>query len=314
MDDGILRKCVREVKGLESVEEVVLGGIGEPLYSKNIEWVIEELRDKRLVITTNGTIMPEKLMDQFIECVDELVISIDGMNENFESIRHFPLEEILNNISTLNQHKKKNKSKTPKISFQMVITSKNYLDMTKIVELADEYDVDKVIFSNIVPASLEDVDLVMYEMYSKKKLEKHMQKAIVKALVKKIELVIPEIMLKTERRCKFIDDDATMITVDGHVVPCYRLAHDGTEVVFGREKELKAHYFGNIAEDTLLDIWNKDDYYNYRMTVYNNQYPSCMDCDLLEGCDMAKVADVDCFGNVPSCADCLWSRRIVYCV
>ncbi len=85
-------------------------------------------------------------------------------------------------------------------------------------------------------------------------------------------------------------------------------------MVFGREKVIDAHHFGHVAEATLDEIWHKDDYVNYRSTVYNNQYPSCMDCDMLDGCDMAKHSDMDCWGNVPSCADCLWSRKIVYCV
>ncbi|MNO01582.1 hypothetical protein D3C81_2217640 [compost metagenome] len=45
----------------------------------------------------------------------------------------------------------------------------------------------------------------------------------------------------------------------------------------------------------------------------NYMYPSCTDCDLRDACDFVKTSDIDCWGNEPSCADCLWSRRIVQC-
>ncbi len=314
MDGTLLRKCVEEIVESTTVEAVVLGGIGEPVYSKDIFYVTRALKDKHLTITTNGTLMTEELADLLIDCIDEVVISVDGLAENFWAIRGFPLEQVLININALNKRKLERGSKTPNVAVQMVLTKDNYEEAPALVELAEQHDIYKVIYSNVVPASLEDADLVVYKMYEKEPLKGVLDKAILKGLMKKIEIMVPEVMLKSERRCRFIDEDSMMVTVDGYVVPCYRLAHDGTEVVFGRAKVIEAHHFGHVAESSLEEIWQKDDYVNYRSTVYNNQYPSCMDCDMLDGCDMAKNSDMDCWGNVPSCADCLWSRKIVYCV
>lgn len=314
MDPRLLNKVMIEIENNNNIKTVVLGGIGEPSYSKSIFDVLEKLGDKELIITTNGTMMSNDLIQAYIDHVDELVISVDGLSESFMKIRHFPLQTILNNIQKLNLEKAKRGSTTPRIAFQMVMSSDNYMEVPDLIDLAHENQVNKVVYSNILPASLEDEKLVMYKMYDKEPLRSSLIKASRKALPKGMEVVMPEIMLKTERHCRFIEDEATMVTVEGYVVPCYRFAHDGSEVVFGREKEIKAHHFGHIEVDTLDNIWASAAYVNYRYTVANNLYPSCMDCDLVDGCDMVKKAEMDCFGNVPSCADCLWSRKIVYCI
>lgn len=313
MDKVLLRKCLEEIKTTGSIESVVLGGIGEPTFSEDILYAIKALRDKHITVTSNGTLMSQDLVNHYVNYVDELIISIDGLSESFYQIRKIHLEQILDNIGCLNKQIKASNT-GPKIAFQMVITKDNYLEIPEIVKLASCHNVSKIIFSNIVPAVSEDTCLAMYKMYDKEPLKTILMKAMTLALARRIEVIVPEVMLKTERRCNFIEDEATMVTVEGYVVPCYRLAHDGKEVVFGREKTIQAHHFGHIGKQSLDGIWHSKDYTDYRLSVLNNQYPSCMDCDLVEGCDMAKNTDVDCFGNVPSCADCLWSRRIVQCV
>lgn len=83
--------------------------------------------------------------------------------------------------------------------------------------------------------------------------------------------------------------------------------------VYGREKEIKPCYLGNVNEKTLKEIWIEPGYVNFRHTVRNFRFPSCTDCKFLEGCTMADDNEMDCWGNSPSCAECLWSRRIIAC-
>ncbi|MGQ9585737.1 MAG: hypothetical protein ACUVXG_10090 [Anaerolineae bacterium] len=40
------------------------------------------------------------------------------------------------------------------------------------------------------------------------------------------------------------------------------------------------------------------------------RFPSCVDCGA--ACDYAEQNE-DCWGNVPSCADCLWAQDVVRC-
>jgi tungsten cofactor oxidoreducase radical SAM maturase len=309
-----LIKCVQEIKESSVVEEVVLGGIGEPTFSESIEWVIEELGEKNLTITTNGTLMNDTLLQLVTNNVKKLVISIDGVGDTFYAIRHFPLEDVLKSLDQVNTLKEKLKSTTPVIVFQMVLSAQNYTQIEAVIDIAHRYKADEVILSNLIPSAIEDVELTMVKMYEKEPLATRLKLANKHALSKRITLHLPEIRMKTERHCRFIEDETMMITVDGCIVPCYRFAHDGAEVVFGRLKEIKTHSFGHIANQKLEEIWKSEEYVNYRQMVLTQHYPSCIDCDLVDGCDMAKHAESDCYGNVPSCADCLWSRKIIQCV
>lgn len=314
MNEELLDKCLKEINDDPTIEEVVLGGIGEPLFCESIEKVIASLTSKTITITTNGTILTDTLLEKLISYVDKMVISVDGIGRTFFEIRKFELSDILLQIDRINRKKQQLKQRTPMLAFQMVLSSANYTQIHEVIDLASEYDVDEVILSNLIPSVLEDVPLTMVQMYEKEPLSTLLKLANKHALRKRIDLRLPEIRMKTERRCRFIEDDTMMITVEGDIVPCYRFAHDGSEVVFGRLKMIHAHSFGTIATQTLREIWESKDYVTYRHMVMNNLYPSCMDCDLVDGCDMANHAESDCYGNVPSCADCLWSRKIVQCI
>lgn len=313
MKEEDLFNILEQLKSNDTVEKVVLGGIGEPTFAKHIHKVIHELKDKELIMTSNGTIMSDELVTDIVKHLDHIVISIDGTSEMFYKIRQFPLERIMDNVKRITDEKKKLNSSTPKISFQMVLTTDNMNEVDEVVRLTAEHGADQVIFSNIIPATMEDEGLAAYKLYDPEPLKSILASGTRIALRKGLAIKRPEVMLKTERRCRFIEEEAMVINMNGYVVPCYRLAHDGSEVVFGREKSLKSHLFGHVSEDSLENIWNQADYTNYRQMVYNNLYPSCMDCDLVDGCDMVKSSESDCYGSTPSCADCLWSRRIVYC-
>jgi tungsten cofactor oxidoreducase radical SAM maturase len=314
MKEDLLNRCLKQIDSISSIEEVVLGGIGEPTIFPQIEAVMKVLQDKHLTITTNGTMMHDPLVDAMVESIDHLVISLDGMDEVFYQIRKYSLGNIITNVKKVINKKEQMKRKTPYLSFQMVISKTNKQDIFKVIDLAKSIGVNQVILSNVIPTTNAEKDLILYERYQNEEMKIFFQKARYHALIKGVDLKLPTYQLKTERRCNFIDDDTTMITANGEVVPCYRLAHEGTEYVFGRKKEVFAHSFGNIMNESLDTIWNSTAYASFRKAIYNNHYPSCIDCDLVDGCDMVRSTDIDCYGTMPSCADCLWSRKITYCI
>lgn len=314
MSPEVLKRCLEQIDLLPSIKEIVLGGIGEPTFFPQVENVMHILKDKYITLTTNGTIMHESMVDTIVETVDNVVISMDGMSEVFYSIRQFSLDQIILNIKAINEAKKQRKSQTPLISFQMVISKTNKDEILQVIDLAASLNVSKVILSNIMPATKEDEALVLYTRYENEEIKKLFLRVQNHAEVRGVAVKRPEYQLKTERRCKSITEDATMVTASGDIVPCYRLAHESTEFVFGRGKEIIAHSFGNIIENSLKEIWDSSSYTSFRKTVIDNHYPSCIDCDLVDGCDMVRSTAFDCYGLMPSCADCLWSRGITYCV
>jgi radical SAM protein with 4Fe4S-binding SPASM domain len=124
---------------------------------------------------------------------------------------------------------------------------------------------------------------------------------------------IPEMKLRTQRRCSFIEEKAMAITWAGNVSPCYAGMHHYQCYIYGRKKEMHPYHFGNVGNNSLRDIWLNDEYLKFRQQVLEFQFPSCTDCKYLEGCSMVDDNLLDCWGNSPTCADCLWSRGLILC-
>jgi tungsten cofactor oxidoreducase radical SAM maturase len=319
MSQGLLDRCIAEIRSIPSIDTVVLGGIGEPTVAPAFPWVLEQLQDKRLIVTTNGTQDDPRLVQAMAAMADQIVVSIDGGAEQFQAIRGYPLAPVVEFIDHLNEARKQMDRLRPGLVFQMTLSEDNAADIPVVLKLAQAKGVERVILSHLLPAT---------EAESERLLCRHYENPAGKALAKATNLLacqlslnvsIPAMELKTERHCRFVDDESMMILTDGCVVPCYRLAHDGRERVFGRDKALEAHSFGRLSETDacqagLLAIWDSPAYRRFRKTVSGQDYPSCIDCDLVEGCDMVRSTTVDCNCNAPSCGDCLWARNFIYCV
>jgi len=123
----------------------------------------------------------------------------------------------------------------------------------------------------------------------------------------------PNMRLRTRRSCKFVQDKACAVTFEGNVSPCYAFMHSHRCYILGREKNSTAHHFGTIREKHLDEIWTDPRYAQFRWAVRTAQYPSCTDCRQVDGCAIAQGNEIDCWGNQPSCGDCLWAREIITC-
>jgi radical SAM protein with 4Fe4S-binding SPASM domain len=111
--------------------------------------------------------------------------------------------------------------------------------------------------------------------------------------------------------CRFIEQGAMVVSWDGAVSPCIALMHSYTCFVLDREKAIKRYVLGNVREQTVSEIWKKDEYRSFRKRVLDFDFPPCVHCD---GCDFAETNEQDCYSSVfPSCGDCLWARNIIVC-
>jgi len=309
MSTEIFEKFLKQIEDCPDLKTIVIGGIGEPLYFKNINNIIEKLKKYEIILTTNGTILDKTLLNTLTSYVNKIVFSIDGVNDTFEKIRGFELDEVIKNINLIN--KKKNNSL--KLAVQFVLSKDNEKEIFKIIDLCSSLNISEIIISNILPQSKNDSEKILYTKHDNKYLKNLFNKIRNYSFLKGLEIKLPNIEIKTERRCDFIENDALFINSLGDIVPCYRLSHNGKEYVFGREKDVLKHSFGNILKKSIKEIYDSKEYTNFKNTIFNNRYPSCIDCDLVDGCDMVKDTEVDCYYVKPSCGDCLWARNIVFC-
>ncbi|GAU76771.1 tungsten-containing aldehyde ferredoxin oxidoreductase cofactor-modifying protein [Fusibacter sp. 3D3] len=310
----MVETILNQIEGIESIEEIVVGGIGEPSIHPQIIEVLKRLKPYKVSLTTNGVSLTAPIREAIVEHVDQLVISIDGLAQNFYEIRGIHLETVLEQVRLINELKKSKLNDSLQLIFQMVLSETNKEDVFGIIDLASKYGVSQLIISNILPVSLEDSALCLYALETNAYMNAYYNQIRTYAIGRGLAVRLSENRLKTERRCRFVDNDTLVINARGDIAPCYRFAHSGTEVVFGRLKTIQAHTFGNVLEAGLEKIWHSKAYTDYRHMVYNNHYPSCTDCDLVDGCDMVNDTYGDCYGNAPSCGDCLWVRNLVYCI
>jgi Predicted Fe-S oxidoreductases len=83
MEKKVLYKIHSEVVN-KKLNEIVLGGIGEPTYSPLIYDAISLFSSFNLTITTNGTLLDDKLKSLIVDNVNKIVVSIDGLEDKYK--------------------------------------------------------------------------------------------------------------------------------------------------------------------------------------------------------------------------------------
>ncbi len=313
MTKSLWENVMGQLSTMNSIETIVLGGMGEPLVSPYFNQTVEFLKNKQIWVTSNATLFKEKLNREVLKGIHLFVVSIDGMEEQMVQGRGVVFDELLSNIDFLNHLKNENNLDTPQLDIQFVASEKNIQDIFPLMDVLAEKKIRNLVISHLMPQHLEQAGDILYQRYDNQQLKELFHKIRNYSFRRGLRIIFPETELKTERRCAFVNNDATYITSRGEIVPCYRLSHQGSEVVFGRAKTLRQYSFGNLQSKTLKEIWEDVAYTKFRSRIYNNHYPSCPDCDLVEGCSLIHDVDFDCHGEEPNCADCLWARKFVFC-
>ena len=135
------------------------------------------------------------------------------------------------------------------------------------------------------------------------------------ALEEGLELKLPELVLKEDRRCEFVEDGSAFISWQGEVHPCYFLWHGFHCFASGWHQIVKPKIFGNLNDQPLLDIWKSAEFKTFRENVVNYDYPYCSSCGLAP-CDYVQTEEFeqDCHINSEPCGSCLWCMGLFQCL
>jgi len=312
MEWDLFLKILDDAEELPELEMIYFGGIGEPTVHPRFTDMVKEVKKRgfSLGISTNGFLLTEKRIDELIDAgVDLIYISLDAIPTQETKIGHLMPSITADRIKKIVKRKRERGTDTPHIGVEVVVSKENYTQLPMIARFLAELEIDSLLFSNILPITKEHSDQIVYD-----------GSVNMTPIVNELETIyggyllrLPEFQLRTERHCDFIEKKVAVIRWDGEVSPCYRFLHTYPEVVFGREKKVLAYSFGNVKEKSISEIWTSREYSWFRFTVKNAMYPSCTDCPLVDSCSFVEDTASDCWSNVPSCGDCLWSRRIVIC-
>ena len=294
-------------------ETVVVGGVGEPTLHPGFGRCSQALAHENMEITSNAYEWDDGIIETLVSFYKKVTVSVDGLPCTFSNVRCFDFDIMAKNVKKLVERKKEAKSKFPFIHAQLVLTTENIKDIKELIPMLKRIGFQKLIISNLLPQNECDKDKIVYSQHVPKETRDYVNSWYPIGSVNQLPIKLPQLQLKTERRCNFVETNSVFITADGNAAPCYRFAHDGQEYVFGRKKSVRAYYFGNVSDMDISEIWRQKNYESFRLQNYADRYPSCVDCDNNECCDYINTSEADCMANVPSCADCLWSRGFVEC-
>jgi putative metalloenzyme radical SAM/SPASM domain maturase len=130
-----------------------------------------------------------------------------------------------------------------------------------------------------------------------------------------LELRLPELALKEQRKCSFVEEGSAFVSWNGDISPCYFLWHRYECFASGWNQTVKPKIFGNLAEQDILQIWKNQGFTSFRNDVLAYDYPSCSSCGL-SPCDYVQTDEFqqDChIRNVP-CGSCLWCTGVFQCL
>lgn len=323
----------------DSVDTIFFGGMGEPLYHRDILKMIKDGKDRgyKVELLTNGSLLNEAMCDALIDCkLDQLWVSLDDIDLNphnkKEELGHPNMSQVLENIKKLNS-RKYHKRSNMKLGIAFVVSKENVSQLKSLPFLIDKYMINDVNISNMYPSSMEDMDKVLYEKsvdlsigsdafgstrpnvnlpYMDMDIPEVEQGVVGLFQKMNFNLNVGNIPVpRRSRYCRFVEEGMCFVRSDGNVSPCMALLHNGMTVVMQTERKVYHHSFGNVGTTSLKEIWDSEEYQEFRCRVKKFEFSPCMNCG---HCNFPETNEEDCYGNVkPTCGACLWSEGFLSC-
>ncbi|MBD3313417.1 radical SAM protein [Candidatus Woesearchaeota archaeon] len=242
-------------------------GTGEPMMHPNILGFIAEVKRRGLTccMTTNGLLLTKGVSDRLIDMkMDYITFSVDGAtDETYKKIRGVNIKTVLDNISYLNEAKKRRGAILPSISINFVGMVSNISELPKMVDLGSELGVSSIAVMHmcrdignisINMGSLEERGIEYYKKtadkyfdlagenlyFDRKKSNKYIDIALEKAKEKDITLFAPYFREpETPHDCRDLFE-TLLIGYNGDIFSCC----------------YEKFFLGNLRYKKAENIWN----------------------------------------------------------
>ena len=253
--------------------KIKLQGMGEPLVNTKFFDMVDFASKRGIVseITTNGSLLNEEnIIKLFNSNLSRITISIDGAtSEIFEKIRvKSNFDEVVRNCKNLVKYFKKKIIK-PEISAWCVIQNDNVSQFNKIYELCKEIGFDKLTYQFYLSGWGKDEwnNINKNKRIDIKSIKDQIKEVQIKGSKEDMEVnIFEENLLSFSRQCVW-PWESSYISKTGDVVPC---------CIIGDEKVVS---FGNIKDNSFKEIWNSENYKNFRKNIKTNKIPGyCKNC------------------------------------
>ena len=329
----------------KSVETIFFGGMGEPMFHKDILTMIRLAAETgtEVELLTNGTLLTETMIHGILDAgLTRLWISIDDL-ETDSSINaaadhadtdhsgHNHSGLVLSNIRMLNKIRQKSLSSIS-LGITFVAMKSNVHQLAKLPFFIAQHLVDEVNVSNISPTDEESQNELLYtglvNMYTGPGkgsvlptvrlpfFDMNIQEAAdgIRSLMRKQNFDLyfnDQPVLRKTGYCKFVREGMTFVRSDGQVAPCMALLHNGYTYLHDIRRKITHCSFGNVKEQPLAEIWNSREYKVFRRKFDDFEFASCLYCG---HCELFAENKEDCIGNThPACGGCLWTEGVLSC-
>ena len=327
----------RILDGLQDVSPrplVFFGGLGEPLFHPKTIEMVERVRalGAPVEIITNGILLNAARSRRLIDAgIDTLWVSLDGSKpENYEDVRlGAELPRVIENLETFRTLRRHSFRPQPEIAINFVALKRNIDDLPNVLALARQLGARRMMVSNVLPYDRAMRDETLYDrslidiaylpsqwlprLYLPKiDIDDRTRQAFISSLRSNWNVTFAGNNLGgANDACNFVESGSMTIGWDGGVSPCIPLLHSHFTYLRNRKRLIRRHIVGNLAEHSLIDLWNDPGYVAYRERVQSFAFAPCTFCG---GCDMVDSNEEDCLGNVfPACGACLWAQGLIQC-
>jgi len=234
-------------------------------------------------ITTNGTLLSEGLIKDLVKIGwDKVTFSIDGPDASTNDYlrgKRGALNKAINALKTIKSLKAKLKKQTPVITFNTVLSNKNYDKIIGMIRLAKRVGCEEVNFEPMTTHSEIGEALSL----NKEQIEKF------QSLIEKTRNVAAKLKIRTNiqsfkekrliEKSDYVQEEAKQETInpDFFSIPCYEpwyhlvIKVDGTVgpcCLFDGKRM-------NIKKQTLKEAWFSRRFNKIRKRISKNKFPKC---------------------------------------
>jgi MoaA/NifB/PqqE/SkfB family radical SAM enzyme len=328
---------MEQLREIGTAETIFFGGIAEPLSHPDILTMVRLAKEtgRRVELISNGSLLTEETIEALLKAgLDMLWVSLDREHrESQEEISggtggYDPL------VKTLAAFRRKRPQIHPEaeLGIAFVATKSNIAELPEILEIGSFLGASEIKVSNLIPYTREMQKEVLYARTlscgSMREETGSPRKKLLSMPIMDFELLPPKVLLSVLRdwpqvqlgknrivrdagHCKFIEEESLYVRWDGEVSPCMAMLHTNRTYLQNVERLVHHHSFGNIKEENLKLMWEKEDYESFRRRVLDFSFSPCTICGI---CEYAEENQEDCFGNqAPTCGACLWSEGFAQC-
>jgi len=257
------------------LDSIGLTGMGETFMYNNIEEIVDYIKSRNngiIISMSTNAVLPDFMQKviPLINKVDTIQISIDGLDEIYESIRiNAKFAKLKKNLAELADLCTNSETD---LMLNMVVTRENYSHMAPLVEFANKIGIYYINYTLFNLGSVTDINTEYYRFYQSEDFINEMKKLReTQVKYKMIEITHWDFTSKNEfRKCMF-PWTHFYICWNGYVVPCCAKPFP---------KELN---FGNVFESNVMKILNGESFRSFRRLWYKNQTPDfCNKCHFVD--------------------------------